>query len=65
MTTNDWHRVIDEAAAFGVRMVQFIGGEPTLHPNLPDLVQHAVDAGLQIELFSNFVRVTPRLWDLI
>lgn len=37
MTTNDWYRVIDEAASMGIRMVQFIGGEPTLHPDLPDL----------------------------
>lgn len=65
MSANDWHRVIDEAAAIGVRMVQFIGGEPTLHPDLPDMVQHALDAGLEIELFSNLVHVTPRLWELI
>jgi MoaA/NifB/PqqE/SkfB family radical SAM enzyme len=32
MTEWDWCRVIDQAAALGVRMVQFIGGEPTLHP---------------------------------
>jgi sulfatase maturation enzyme AslB (radical SAM superfamily) len=26
MTTGDWERVIDQAAAIGVKMVQFIGG---------------------------------------
>jgi MoaA/NifB/PqqE/SkfB family radical SAM enzyme len=41
MSGADWHRVIDQAADLGVRMVQFIGGEPTLHPDLPELVDHA------------------------
>ncbi|HZV49130.1 MAG TPA: radical SAM protein, partial [Candidatus Dormibacteraeota bacterium] len=37
MTTPDWRRRLEEAAAMEVRMVQLIGGEPTLHPDLPDL----------------------------
>jgi radical SAM protein with 4Fe4S-binding SPASM domain len=35
MAVDDWRRVIDDGAALGLRMVQFIGGEPTLHPDLP------------------------------
>lgn len=35
MTADDWKSVIDQAVAAGVSMVQFIGGEPTLHPELP------------------------------
>lgn len=31
-TGADWMRVIDEASELGVEMVQFIGGEPPLHP---------------------------------
>lgn len=41
-------------------MVQFIGGEPTLYPELPELVCHAVVAGVQVEVFSNLVHVTRR-----
>lgn len=63
MTVADWWHVIDEAAAVGASMVQFIGGEPTLHPDLPLLVDRALGAGLDVEVFSNLVRVTPRLWD--
>jgi MoaA/NifB/PqqE/SkfB family radical SAM enzyme len=62
MTTRDWERVIDDAAGMGVRAVQFIGGEPTLHPDLCVLVGHAVAAGLRVEVFSNLVHVTPRQW---
>lgn len=63
MTTADWARVIDEAAELGVGMVQFIGGEPTLHPGLPELVDHALEAGLEVEVFSNLVHVSPALWE--
>lgn len=37
MSTVDWLRVLDQAAALGVQTVQFIGGEPTLRPDLPRL----------------------------
>ena len=47
MTTADWVRVLDEAAKLSVEMVQFIGGEPTLHPALPRLVEYAVRRGLE------------------
>ena len=47
MTGEDWRRVIDEAGAMGVATVQFIGGEPTLHPEFTALVKHALDAGLR------------------
>ncbi|MGC0327077.1 MoaA/NifB/PqqE/SkfB family radical SAM enzyme [Streptomyces sp. SAI-170] len=33
MTTDDWKRLISEAAYIGVKKVQFIGGEPTMHPD--------------------------------
>ncbi len=60
----DWRRVIDQAAVLGVSMVQFIGGEPTLHPKLPGLVNHALTAGMEVEVFSNLVHVTPTLWEM-
>jgi sulfatase maturation enzyme AslB (radical SAM superfamily) len=63
MTAADWRRVIDQATALGVGTVQFIGGEPTLHPELPTLVDHALAAGVEVEVFSNLVHVSPRLWE--
>lgn len=64
MTTDDWEQVIDQAAAIGVKMVQFIGGEPTLDPDLPRLIRHAFSRGLKVYVYSNLVHVTPELWDL-
>jgi sulfatase maturation enzyme AslB (radical SAM superfamily) len=45
-------------------MVQFIGGEPTLHPDLPALIRRALDRGLEVEVFSNLVRIRSSLWEL-
>jgi MoaA/NifB/PqqE/SkfB family radical SAM enzyme len=63
MTDIDWHRVIEGAARLGVGTVQFIGGEPTLHPALPRLVGHALAHRMSVEVFTNLVHVTPRMWD--
>ena len=64
MTADDWRRVIDQAAEAGIGMVQFIGGEPTLHPALPSLIEHALDRNLPVEVYSNLVHVRPVLWSL-
>jgi MoaA/NifB/PqqE/SkfB family radical SAM enzyme len=63
MTVQDWQRVIDEATTLGVERVQFIGGEPTLHPDLAHLISYALGIGIGVEVFSNLVRVTPTLWE--
>jgi MoaA/NifB/PqqE/SkfB family radical SAM enzyme len=63
MTVADWVGVLDEAAVVDVATVQFIGGEPTLHPHLPALINHAARVGLEVEVFSNLVRVTDLLWE--
>lgn len=63
MTIPDWERVIDEAAELGVPMIEFIGGEPTTHPGLPRLVRRVLDREMQVEVFTNLLRVTPPLWE--
>ena len=62
MGTADWEAVIDQGAAAGVQLVQFIGGEPTLHPDLPYLIRYALSSGIQVEVYSNLVHVTPAVW---
>ncbi|MDH2424703.1 radical SAM protein [Sphaerisporangium sp. TRM90804] len=64
MRLPDWVDAIDQAAAMGTRMVQFIGGEPILHPDLPALVSHAVDADLRVEVYSNLVHVPDSMWEV-
>lgn len=64
MTPDDWERLMDQAARIGVRTVQFIGGEPTLDPDLPRLARHALAVGLEVDVYTNLVHVTPELWEL-
>nr|WP_208636059.1 radical SAM/SPASM domain-containing protein [Amycolatopsis thailandensis] len=62
MSDADWLHVLDQAAAMGVEVVQFIGGEPTLHPGLPGLVAHALASDLAVEVYTNLVHVSDELW---
>ncbi|MFJ6101777.1 radical SAM protein [Streptomyces sp. NPDC092359] len=64
MTARDWHRLIDEAVVLGTRTVQFIGGEPTLHPDFTELVEHALRVGLNVRIHSNLYRVRAEHWPL-
>ncbi|MEU4703328.1 radical SAM/SPASM domain-containing protein [Nonomuraea dietziae] len=64
MATADWERLLDSAPMAGIRRVQFIGGEPTLHPDFVRLLNRALGNGLKVEVFSNFLHITPRLWEL-
>ncbi|MFI0736397.1 radical SAM protein [Streptomyces sp. NPDC021225] len=62
MTREDWRKVIAEVADLGIPMVQFIGGEPTLSPHLPDFIDQALDASLGVEVYSNLTHVRPSMW---
>ncbi|MFE0147776.1 radical SAM/SPASM domain-containing protein [Nonomuraea sp. NPDC059007] len=64
MTIHEWNAVISHAAQLGARIVQFIGGEPTLHPGLPTLIGHALREGLEAEVYTNLVHVTPATWEV-
>ncbi|WP_335983141.1 radical SAM/SPASM domain-containing protein [Streptomyces sp. CA2R106] len=65
MTRADWLSLLDQAAAVGVRQVQFIGGEPTLHPDIADLINRAVDHGMAVEVFSNLIHIRAVLWPVL
>lgn len=65
MTRADWLALLDEGAALGVRQVQFIGGEPTLHPDLGQLINRAVDHGFAVEVFTNLILVPKALWPVL
>src|SRR5262249_19902404 len=52
LTTAEWQRAIDEAAAMGVLQIHFSGGEPTVRRDLEALILHAHDAGLYTNLIT-------------
>ncbi|WP_251075980.1 radical SAM protein [Streptomyces sp. ISL-12] len=62
MSPQNWLDVITDVAALGIPAVQFIGGEPTLAPYLPQYVDHALAAGLKVEVYSNLAHIRPGLW---
>jgi pyrroloquinoline quinone biosynthesis protein E len=47
-----WARVMEEAAALGALHVGLTGGEPTLHPDLPEIVAAAARSGLYTHLVT-------------
>jgi pyrroloquinoline quinone biosynthesis protein E len=55
LTTDEWRRVLDEAAALGVLQVHFSGGEPTARTDLVALVGHAATHGLYGNLITSGV----------
>ncbi|MGJ5899187.1 radical SAM/SPASM domain-containing protein [Streptomyces niveiscabiei] len=65
MTGEDWTRVLGEIAAVGIGRVQFTGGEVTLYPGAPALVEYALALGLRVEVYSNLVHVTEDWWGLL
>ncbi|MFH8492218.1 radical SAM protein [Streptomyces longisporoflavus] len=64
MAEEDWRRIIDEATTLGKPTVQFIGGEPTLHPAFTTLVGHTLNAGLRVRIYSNLYKVRAEHWQL-
>lgn len=64
MEADDWHRAIDEARSLGCRRIQFIGGEPTIHPELWPLVAHVKRAGFySCEVYTNATALKEDLLD--
>jgi MoaA/NifB/PqqE/SkfB family radical SAM enzyme len=62
MALDDWLAVIDEALQLGASAVQFIGGEPTLHPHFRRLLDHVGRANLSVvEVYTNATRLTDEM----
>ncbi|BCG03910.1 hypothetical protein PPGU19_084780 (plasmid) [Paraburkholderia sp. PGU19] len=58
----DWQVVIRDAAALGCRCLQFIGGEPTLHPDLLAMIETASAHGYAfIEVYTNATGLSERM----
>ena len=53
LTTDEWKRVIGEAAALGVLQIGFSGGEPLARRDLSDLIRTAREANLYTNLITS------------
>ncbi len=52
---------ITDAAQLGFTMVQFTGGDPLLCPFLPEAAAHARGVGLEVEVYTNGLALSPEL----
>ena len=64
MIEADWLRIVAEAKDTGCTDLILIGGEPTLHPSFEAIVRRAHALGFSIEVYSNLLSVSARLWRL-
>jgi pyrroloquinoline quinone biosynthesis protein E len=53
LTTEEWNRVISEAAALGVLQIGFSGGEPLARSDLAELIRAAREAKLYTNLITS------------
>ncbi|MBF0624368.1 MAG: radical SAM protein [Magnetococcales bacterium] len=54
-STGQAKRIIDQLAELGTRVLNFVGGEPTLRSDLGDLLAHARSRGLRVAVTTNGV----------
>ena len=53
------YAVIDDLAAYGASALLLSGGEPLLHPHLPQILERATQKGLKVTISTNGTRITP------
>jgi len=53
LDTDDWRRVLTEAANLGVLQAHFSGGEPLIRKDLETLIAHAAGCGLYTNLITS------------
>ncbi|MBL9141806.1 MAG: viperin family antiviral radical SAM protein, partial [Phycisphaerae bacterium] len=53
--------ILDQLRAAGVEKINFVGGEPTLCPHLPSLLEHSRALGLVVSIVSNGARLAAVL----
>ena len=58
MTQDEWRTILNKAWQAGIPHVIFTGGEPTLRPDLMDLITYAEKTGLVTGLLSDGLRLT-------
>jgi len=57
LNTAEWASILEKAWQAGIPHVIFTGGEPTLRPDLPDLVRKAEDLGMVSGILSDGLRL--------
>jgi len=61
LDTQEWQRILDEAAALGVVQVHFSGGEPLLRKDIVQIIRKARDLNLYSNLSTGGTLLTEKL----
>ena len=61
MSVGTFQKALDFLERSGIGEARLLGGEPTLHPEFPRLVELALERGLRVQVFSNGVMPEPAL----
>jgi radical SAM protein with 4Fe4S-binding SPASM domain len=62
LSTETWHQILDKLWSIGIPHVVFTGGEPTLRPDLPELIAHAEQNGQITGINTNGRRLADRVY---
>lgn len=66
LTTDEWKKVLDHLRSLGCESLQFIGGEPLIHPGFCELLRYASGKGFKrIDIFTNAYLLSEEIADLI
>jgi organic radical activating enzyme len=60
LDTQEWKNILSKAWEIGIPHVVFTGGEPTLRPDLPELISHAEQLGQVSGLITDGLRFTEK-----
>jgi 12,18-didecarboxysiroheme deacetylase len=61
LSTEEAKVMIDDLAAFGAPVLLFSGGEPTMRPDLLELMHYAKSKGMRVVISTNGTLITPEL----
>lgn len=64
LTTGEWRAAIDEFAAAGMGRASFMGGEPLLRSDVPELIEHTLRLGVHTSINTN-AWLIPRYIDAV
>ncbi|MGA9398720.1 MAG: radical SAM protein [Anaerolineaceae bacterium] len=58
LTTEEWKSILDKADAAGIPHILFTGGEPTLRPDLPELIAYTEKLEMVCGVLTDGLRLT-------
>ncbi|MDO4468095.1 MAG: radical SAM protein [Bacillota bacterium] len=50
---DEWKQILSVLSNYGLKKIQFIGGEPLLYPHFKELLLYANELGFEVDVFTN------------